>query len=164
LLQKAAMRLRHEGFFAGGLQVTVKWRDGGQWSDDRGFNETQDTLHFTRVLNTMWAARPARWRGGAPQQVGIMLHRLLPGADHTADLFTADQEKTRTKLLHAVDRLNRTFGKNSVYFGGAHGSTDYAPMRIAFTRIPEPELEEIDRSLGRRLHPDQPPPTAEPGA
>lgn len=159
LLQKAAMRLRHEGFFAGGLQVTVKWRNGEQWSDDRAFNETQDTLHFTRVLNAIWAVRPARLRGGAPLQVGIMLHRLLPGADHTADLFTADQEKTRAKLLHAVDRLNRTFGKNSVYFGGAHGSTDYAPMRIAFTRIPDPELEEIDRSLGRRLRPAKPPPT-----
>ena len=159
LLQKAAMRLRHEGFFAGGLQVTVKWRNDAHWSDDCAFNETQDTLHFTRVLNTMWAARPARCRGGAPLQVGIMLHRLLPGADHTADLFTADQEKTRTKLLHAVDQLNRTFGKNSVYFGGAHGSTDYAPMRIAFTRIPDPELEEIDRSLGRRLRPAKPPPT-----
>ena len=53
----------------------------------------------------------------------------------------------------AIDTLNKTFGKNSVYFGGAHGATDYAPMRIAFTRIPDPELEEIDASLGRRLRP-----------
>ena len=35
----------------------------------------------------------------------------------------------------------------------ASGATDYAPMRIAFTRIPDPELEEIDRSLNRRLRP-----------
>ena len=35
----------------------------------------------------------------------------------------------------------------------AHGATDYAPMRIALTRIPDPELDEIDRSLNRRLRP-----------
>ena len=40
-----------------------------------------------------------------------------------------------------------------MYFGGAHGATHYAPMRIAFTRIPKPELEEIDESLGRRIRP-----------
>jgi hypothetical protein len=31
-------------------------------------------------------------------------------------------------------------------------------MRIAFTRIPDPELEEIDRSLNRRLRPKNNPP------
>jgi hypothetical protein len=40
----------------------------------------------------------------------------------------------------------------------AHGATDYAPMRIACTRIPDPELEEIDRSLNRRLRPKNNPP------
>jgi hypothetical protein len=33
-------------------------------------------------------------------------------------------------------------------------------MRIAFTRIPDPELEEIDRSLNRRLKPAAPPPAS----
>ena len=69
-------------------------------------------------------------------------------------------ENTRTRLHTAIDTLNRTFGKNSVYFGGAHGATDYAPMRIAFTRIPDPELEEIDRSRNRRLKPAAPPPAS----
>ncbi len=156
LLQKAAMRLRHSGHYAGGLQVTVTWRDGpnrANWSDGRHFNETQDTLHFTRVLNELWAARPAAVREHPPLQVGVMLSHLLEAAGHTGDLFEPEKEKNRTRLLSAVDTLNQTFGKNSVYFGGAHGATDYAPMRIAFTRIPDPELEEIDRSKNRRLRP-----------
>jgi DNA polymerase-4 len=90
-------------------------------------------------------------------QVGIILGDLLEGSAHTGDLFTAETENTRTRLHSAIDTLNKTFGKNSVYFGGAHGATDYAPMRIAFTRIPDPELEEIDRSLNRRLRPKIPP-------
>lgn len=49
LLQKAAMRLRHSGHYAGGLHLSVRYRDGTRWSDDRRFNETQDTLHFTHA-------------------------------------------------------------------------------------------------------------------
>jgi len=147
------MRLRHTGHYAGRLSVSVRYTDDTRWGDDRHFNETQDTLHFTHVLNALWAARPRAHQRHAPLQVGIALSDLLEGTAHTGDLFTAETESTRTRLHSAIDTLNKTFGKNSVYFGGAHGATDYAPMRIAFTRIPDPELEEIDRSLNRRLRP-----------
>ena len=158
LLQKAAMRLRHSGHFAGGLHLSVRYRDDTHWSDDVRFNETQDTLHFTHVLNETWSRRPRELHGRAPLQVGVMLRHLLETSGHTGDLFEAEKETTRTRLHSAVDTLNQTFGKNSVYFGGAHGSTNYAPMRIAFTRIPDPELEEIDRTLNRRLKPKKPAP------
>ena len=153
LLQKAAMRLRHDGYYAGSLSVTVSYADDTHWKGDRHFNETQDTLHFTRVLNELWATRPREDQRRKPQQIGVLLGRLLESGAHTGDLFDQKTEVTHTRLLTAVDELNKTFGKNSVYFGGAHGATDYAPMRIAFTRIPEPELEEIDASRQRRLKP-----------
>lgn len=158
LLQKAAMRLRHEGFYAGGLQVSVSYRDDTDWGADLQFNETQDTLHFTHVLNELWSRRPKAHHTKAPKHVGIMFHRLLVAQLHMADLFDAAKEKSRDQLLSAVDTLNQTFGKNSVYFGGAHGATAYAPMRIAFSRIPEPEIEEIDAQRGRRLKQKKPPP------
>lgn len=162
LLQKAAMRLRDEGFYAGALHVSVRYPDHVHWDDDCRFNETQDTLQLTRALNQLWARRPREHRRLAPRQIGVMLHQLLPAGDHTPDLFSAPQEESRTKLFAAVDKLNKTFGKNAVYLGGAHGSTGYAPMRIAFTRIPKPELEEIDRSLGRRLVKRKPAPEPPP--
>lgn len=164
LLQKAAMRLRHENFYAGHLRLSVGYRDDTEWSADLRFNETQDTLHFIHVLNELWSRRPAAHHAKALLQVGVILDQLLPSAQHTGDLFAAEQEKTRTKLHHAVDTLNKTFGKNSVYFGGAHGATGYTPMRIAFTRIPNPELEEIDPTRERRLKPKAkpaPPPEEE---
>jgi len=156
LLQKAAMRLRHSGHYAGSLSVSVRYQDETRWSDDRHFNETQDTITLTHVLNTVWDGRPREHQRLSPLQIDVVLGNLLEGAGHTADLFEAETESTRSRLHAAVDTLNKTFGKNSVYFGGAHGATDYAPMRIAFTRIPDPELEEIDRSLNRRLKPAKP--------
>ncbi len=153
LLQKAAMRLRHVGHYAGSLSVSVRYRDDVEWHADRHFNETQDTLHFTHVLNELWAARPREHQRRVPLQISVMLGDLLESGAHTGDLFDQKTETTRDRLHSAIDELNKTFGKNSVYFGGAHGATDYAPMRIAFTRIPEPELEEIDASRQRRLKP-----------
>ena len=116
------------------------------------------------MLNQLWARRPKAHSAKAPLQVGVILDRLLASDLHTADLFEAAKESSRTRLLGAVDTLNQTFGKNSVYFGGAHGATAYAPMRIAFTRIPEPEIEEIDARRGRRLRPKQVPPSPPPAA
>ncbi len=157
LLQKAAMRLRHEHLYAGGLRVSVRHRDDTDWSADLRFNETQDTLRFTAALNTLWARRPRALASQAPLRVSILFDHLLPSTQHTGDLFEAEKEKTRDKLNLAVDTLNQTFGKNSVYFGGAHGATGYTPMRIAFTRIPNPQLENIDASRQRRLKPTPPP-------
>jgi len=37
--------------------------------------------------------------------------------------------------------------------GAAHGTTAYAPMRIAFTRFPEPEIEEIDPVKSKNIRP-----------
>lgn len=153
LLQKAAMRLRDSGLYTGMLHLSLQYRDEAHWGGELAFNETQDTLTLTHALNQLWTKRPKELHGRAPLKVGVMLLKLLRGEAHTPDLFGATQEKSRDRLHAAVDQINRTLGKNSVYFGGAHGATHYAPMRIAFTRIPKPELEEIDSSLERRIRP-----------
>ncbi len=58
------------------------------------------------------------------------------------------------RLQQAVDTLNQTFGHGSAYFGAAYGATDYAPMRISYTCIPDPNVEEIDLARAGRLRPN----------
>ncbi len=161
LLQKAAMRLRHAGLCAGGLQVSLDYRDETSWGGDLRLTETQDTLELTRALNQLWKKRPAADRKRAPLRIGVHLTHLLDLRLHTPDLFEQKTEEVHGRLLNAMDHLNQVLGKNTVYFGGAHGATASAPMRIAFTRIPEPEVEEIDRSYRGRLK--KPVPPASPG-
>ncbi len=151
LLQKAAMRLRHANYFAGALGVSVDYADDAAWSDEVRLTETQDTLRLTHALNDLWRRRPEKFSRRKPLRIGVHLTQLIDTKLHTPDLFEEGTEKTRGKLFAAVDHLNKVFGKNTVYLGGAHGATKDAPMRIAFTRIPEPEIEEIDRSRNRRL-------------
>jgi DNA polymerase-4 len=164
LVQKAALRLRHSGHYAGALGLTLDYYDDLHWSDELRLNETQDTLQFTEALNRLWARRPAALQRRAPFRVGVVLTRLRLPAGSTPDLFHHARDEARGRLHRAVDTLNQTFGHGSVYFGGAHGVQAAAPMRISYTCIPEPELEEIDPARERRLRPRQPPPTESDGA
>ncbi|HEX2860999.1 MAG TPA: hypothetical protein VHN79_05145 [Lacunisphaera sp.] len=164
LLQKAAMRLRHSQWYAGALSVTVDYADNTHWAEELQLTETQDTLRLTHALNDLWRRRPGKFDRRKPVRIGVHLTRLIDTKLHTADLFEEKTEQARGKLFAAVDHLNKVLGKNTVYLGGAHGATKDAPMRIAFTRIPEPEIEEIDRSYEGRLKKPKPPPPAEPEA
>jgi len=161
LLQKAAMRLRHSQYYAGALSVSVDYADETHWADEVRLTETQDTLRLTHALNELWARRPNQFDRRKPLRIGVHLTQLIDTKLHTPDLFEEQKEQKHGKLLAAVDHLNKVLGKNTVYLGGAHGATQDAPMRIAFTRIPEPEIEEIDRSYEGRLK-KKPKPPAEP--
>ena len=158
LLQKAAMRLRHSKLYASALSVSVDYTDETHWSDEFQLTETQDTLRLTHALNDLWGKRPAKFSRRTPLRIGVHLTGLIDLKMHTPDLFEEKTEQARGKLFAAVDHLNKVLGKNSVYLGGAHGATKDAPMRIAFTRIPEPEIEEIDRSYEGRLKKKKPAP------
>lgn len=158
LLQKAALRLRSIAHHAAGLVVFVGYADGFNWSDEIRLNPTEDTLRLTCALKLLWARRPPGYARRRPLKVGLVLNRLRPAAGHTPDLFEQDQENARSRLHRAMDQLNQTYGNGSVYYGGAFGVTGDAPMRIAFTRIPTPELEQIDPGRGRRIRPLRPAP------
>ena len=59
LLQKAAMRLRQSGHYAGALSLSLDYYDEVSWSDELRCTETQDTLQLTQALNQLWARRRA---------------------------------------------------------------------------------------------------------
>lgn len=139
LTQKAGMRLRKMGYYASRMSVFVKHLNGPTWGKDGQFAETQDTVVFIRALEKLWAERPPK-RGLKPLAVGMVLHGLVHESEHTGTLF--DNEDARHRLYDAIDQLNVKFGKNTVYFGGAHQSRDSAPMRIAFNHIPDLETEQ----------------------
>ena len=77
--------------------------------------------------------------------VGLTFFGLVPATQHTPTLFEANvgvaSKINRSRLSAAVDNINRLYGKNALYYASAHGALDNAPMRIAFTRIPDIETE-----------------------
>ena len=84
-----------------------------------------------------------------PKAVNVTMHGLVLAGQHTPDLFDfpaapealVPAPRDRTKLDTAMDKLNKTYGKNTLYFAASHKAKDTAPMRIAFNRIPDVETE-----------------------
>ncbi|MDX6766515.1 MAG: hypothetical protein SFU85_06970 [Candidatus Methylacidiphilales bacterium] len=139
LTQKAAVRLRKMDCHAGAMHLSVKYGDRTRWGSDMRFNETQDTLQFIRVLAALWERRPV---GKNPLAVGITLLRLTEKQLVTPSLF--ETEENHRKLSHLMDEINLKFGRNSVFLGGSIEALRSAPMRIAFTHIPDLETESDD--------------------
>jgi DNA polymerase-4 len=159
LTQKAAMRLRKQGFYATAMQVFA--RCAHRWQTEPGgerythMGETQDTATLLHALEQLWFS--GLHRLPRPLAVGVQLCGLVPAAQHTPDLFDTPAfeqgapsghtgqnravQRDRSRLMAAMDILNRTHGKTAVYFASAHEALDTAPMRIAFNRIPDLETE-----------------------
>ena len=144
LLQKTALRLRHGHLYAGGLHVALKYR-GTRWSEAVTFADTQDTLELIRVLNLLWDRRPAHRADHFSG--GVTLFALVPEGSRTAALpgileARPGDDARRAALNATLDHINKKLGKHSVVYGGALGALAYAPIRIAFQRIPDLVLEE----------------------
>jgi DNA polymerase-4 len=163
LTQKAAMRLRHYGYVSGSVTVHLKLRDGQKWDAHLPLSPTDDTRLLLTAVDTLYAQALSleSIRAGSPVQVGMGLGALSPARGATRDLFDTaipvaapnDPASTygatllskspvaREQLDRSLDALNLKYGKNTVYFGGAHKALHAAPMRIAFNHIPDLVIE-----------------------
>ncbi len=139
LVQKAAMRLRGHDLLAGALYVKVKYLGAEAWEAAVEFDPCDDTRALLRRLAGLLAMR----RDTAPVlAVGVTLGRLIERAQSSGSLFGASEERDARALNGVIDRINRRYGHNKIYFGGAQDALDAAPMRIAFNRIPDADHEE----------------------
>ena len=151
LTQKAAMRLRKQGFYATAMSISVRcdhrYQSTPGGGRDAQFGQMQDTVYFLDVLQKLWLSGLQELQH--PKAVNVTMHGLVLVGQHTPDLFDFPQApealvpvtRDRSKLDAAMDKLNKTYGKNTLYFAASHDARDTAPMRIAFNRIPDLETE-----------------------
>lgn len=133
LIHKAAARLRSIDYWAGHAAFAVRYEGGGGWEAGCHLPRCQDTLGVLVAFHELWDGRPL---SGRPIQVSTVLTDLVPARSATPSLFPFDRRVT--DLSHAMDRVNRTFGRQAVHFGSRHRlGGDTAPTRVAFTRIPD---------------------------
>ena len=139
MLQKAAMRLRKMQMVAGAMSIRISYAHHDSWGRDGKFSETQDTMMLSHFLDSLWSHRPLGKSAPHPFAVGVVLMNLRPETQQTLPLFA--EEQPHTAINKTIDKLNLRYGKNTIYFGRAHTARDSAPMRIAFTRIPDLDTE-----------------------
>lgn len=150
LLAKAAMRLRREGFLAGGLSLRIRFVGlERRFERDITFAPLEDTPALLGLLGEQLtqlegAARKGRWRAqrNPPLSVAVTLVNLEPAGSITHELLAS---RGRAKAVSAaLDSINQRYGNNTLYFGAMQEALaqDAAPMRIPFSTIPQTDLEE----------------------
>jgi DNA polymerase-4 len=139
LLQKTCLRLRSYALLTSKIQVRIKFLNRPIWTTESNCSPTDDTLQLTHALEQLWKQYPAR--RSTPYAVGISFSGLVEPSGSMMDLFQPAESKTQNRLSNVLDTLNMRYGKNTVYFGGAHDAVSYAPMRIAFNHIPDIKTE-----------------------
>ena len=139
LLQKSCMRMRSYELLASKISIKVKFRELPSWSMESAISPTDNTLRLIEALETFWQHYPNTKR--EPFAVGISFSGLVTADEVARDLFQIEPLENEKKLNKAIDTLNLKFGKNTIYFGGAHEALKDAPMRIAFGHIPDLVVE-----------------------
>jgi DNA polymerase-4 len=133
LLHKAAARLRRLGFYAGRLSVAVYdlGADLG-WEGTAKLGRCRDTSTLLRSLAELWAHRP---KEGTPLRVAVTLFDLSAAAGVARSLFEDDHRRER--LSEVLDRVNERFDAARLFLGPMFAARDAAPVRIAFTKVPD---------------------------
>ena len=147
LLQKAAMRMRSYDLLTSHISVKIKLRHRKTKQIARFYNEsaitaTDNSLKLTESLETLLEAFASIDTNFDPIAVGINFGKLSNANAYIDDLFAEKPSATEKKLNEALDILNLKYGKNTVYFAGAHNALASAPMRIAFNYVPDLLVEE----------------------
>lgn len=133
LIHKAGMRLRRLDHWAARMVVALRYTDGWpKWKETVYLGRCQDTPSLLKAFERAWQNRP---RGPRPLQASVTLFDLTPGACTTPSLFV--EEQRALSAAQAMDAANERFGPNTLYFASMHETRNSAPMRIAFTSIPD---------------------------
>ena len=147
LLQKAAMRMRSYALLTKHISVKIKFRHVKTYHTQYFYNEssllaTDNTLKLTETLEILLGQLNNVEADYQPVAVSVNFGGLNNLSEVSYDLFTEKPSLSETKLNKALDVLNLRYGKNTVYFAGAHGGLANAPMRIAFNYVPDLVAEE----------------------
>jgi DNA polymerase-4 len=147
LIHKAANRLRRMSYWARKMQVGLSYSNGHpKWRTTAYLSRCQDTPAMLRAFEELWAARPV---GGVPLKVSMVLLDLTSTANTPLPLFA--EERRDLRATKAMDAINERIGSNSLYFASMHTAREQAPMRIAFTHIPDIVAESEGERKSNRL-------------
>ncbi len=148
LLAKAAARLRRMEWRTSLLTLAVKGEGDGKWSASKRLPPVADSFSLLLALEALWARMLTEFGDRRLLRVGVTLSEFSAVDAVQLNLFDsgaapdAATDAKRLALSHAIDKVNRRFGRDAVTLGHDEtGASRSGRPAIAFTRIPE--LEEF---------------------
>ncbi len=122
LVEKAAERLRRDGYCARRFSLQLRFLPSGGWSQKQTCVASQDTALFLDIYEQLWQ-QMAKRRPYLIGSVSVQLADVLPLEERTGELFTpleAGKANSKEKLATIVDRINRKYNSRMVHFGVHH--------------------------------------------
>ena len=120
LVEKAAERMRRDGFCARRFTLSARFWPRGGWAGARSMTASQDTRLFLRLHEALWdellAARPPR----SVASVGVHLGRVLALSERPGEMFLPlepGRPGRDERLAAVVDRINHRYGRRVIRFG-----------------------------------------------
>ncbi|QOI99111.1 MAG: DNA polymerase [Phycisphaeraceae bacterium] len=160
LLAKAAQRVRHLGYVASSITLSVRYlgdasrraRPGvhgvgwggafARWHEEASLPGVSDTPTLLAALAGLWDRAPV----ADILALGVTLAGLEPADAATGSLFGG--QRARSRLAAALDAITGRYGADAVYPASMHDAKKSAPRRIAFSNIPDLDLPDIDTATG----------------
>lgn len=134
LLHKVAFRLRQEDLWTRGIALSIRFTNQTYWRESLRLHECQDTHSLNQAFLKMWKSRPP----GSPLKVSLTLYDFISSEEKTASFF---DDTKKENLSHAMDEINKKYGKNLLYLADMHEAVDQASSKIAFSSIPKYEVD-----------------------
>ena len=131
LLCRLGARMRHGGYVAQVLRVSLKDVRGDYWRQEILLPCVQDTPTLLEKFQLLWRQRIP---GGSPLKVGVEIAGLVPATQVSQPLFDGIEKPRR--VSQAIDKINQRWGASAVYFGSMHDYRHQMDDKIAFGRIP----------------------------
>ena len=132
LADSVASRLRHDGLYAGGLQVTIRDPD---FKDRSRQKQLSAPTHLIRDLTEQAMELVDQlWKPPSPIRAMTVtaIHLLQEGeAYEQVDLFTAPaapKKEKQEKLEGAMDRIRKKYGDSAIVFGAARPEKEADPL------------------------------------
>jgi DNA polymerase-4 len=166
LLHKAAMRLRAAEMWASNIGLAIGFAvprsentpvsrfgvPARGWRSEIKLAECQDNQTLIAALRRLWESRPSGAHYDHPYYIGVQLNNLVPDRLHTLALFDGlEEEQSRTRLNATMDQINDKYGMSTLAPAAMLTAYKAAPTRIAFSSVPDFELDHgkarpVDRS------------------
>ncbi len=124
-LEKAAERLRAEGFYAGGISVSLSSFKEEGWSRHIRCKPSNRTAQFLQIMKALWLDHV-----GIPSKVSVVLHDLVWAGDVTRGLFERDPDN---RLDAAADYINQKYERGTLTTAASLQAKEYLNhQRISF--------------------------------
>jgi len=112
LTEMVAMRLRHGGFLAGLVSVSIRNSDLGNCSKQRRLHSEVDTTN--QIYEIAKQLFDELWNGDSIRHLGVRVSKLCESNHYQYTLFDPEDLEKKRHLDKTIDDLRLKFGKNAI--------------------------------------------------